>query len=873
MKNIKKLAIGFVSMLILTSCGTPHTHVYDGYEKDDSQHWQVCECGEETEHVDHEYSEEITTQPTCEDAGVKTFTCVCGDSFTREIDALGHDWDDGVVTTEPGATTVGTRTYTCTVCGETREEEINPTCLVSLDTESVFDGYSTIYRIDILEETDTFETTIDVYTVTLKVKLAVKVSDGGVGVYYHPVLGGSEFQWITNEENTGGWANVYDYWYEKEGELTDDGKLTVKFETYEGVKFPAGAKIYIAVETINYELTTSDVEYLEGYTVHSIKVLKETGTFSVALPLGEAEADVLAAVEVVSGTTWIGFTGGNITATKFFRPEWNTGDWWEPFNKWNEFVGESDANGNFIVNIEKYDADLTVGTEILVATKVAAKVRHTVTKSTTVTVPGYEDVWEIEVVETTNTFSDVIPAGVAGEIVYGKITVVSPSTTVYVEPQIGGLTGVFWHDGENWWEAFGAWRTFVTTLDGEGNLPFTIKDYLGEVFPVGTKITVALSGDHGEGVITTIDESVKLNGYGTTHRMDIVRDGVLTFERTIKVGEPDTEILGKLTVLSPNQDVYYEPFVNGTSLNFFKGGDGWSRDFGVYTGFNTTTDANGCITVQIKDYNGAAFNKDSSILFAVKEKPTEAFSVYEIDSTEDGYETAYYIEVNFPTNTFSTKITAGSANAPISGKIKITSPDSGVYFEPYVNGTSLNFFKGGDGWSHPFGEWKEFTATADANGQLDIQIKDFGGTQFPAESQITIVLHEIVADPFEIKETTEVTYQSGYTVYAIEVTEDNGGDFTAKVQTPIAAGTKVGAAITCGGECNDFVQVYANGFDDWKFWHNSIVYGGNWSFGYGEWFAFETTVGENGIVEVSSKNYGGATVVAGTIIYIALQTA
>ena len=55
----------------------------------------------------------------------------------------------------------------------------------------------------------------------------------------------------------------------------------------------------------------------------------------------------------------------------------------------------TDANGNFTVNIEKYDEDLTAGTEVLVATKVAPKIRHTVTENTTVSIPGYEKVWEI----------------------------------------------------------------------------------------------------------------------------------------------------------------------------------------------------------------------------------------------------------------------------------------------------------------------------------------------------------------------------------------------------------------------------------------------------------------------------------------------
>ena len=46
----------------------PHTHVYDAGK--------------------------VTKEPTCTEKGVKTFTCSCGDSYTEEIPALGHDWNE-----------------------------------------------------------------------------------------------------------------------------------------------------------------------------------------------------------------------------------------------------------------------------------------------------------------------------------------------------------------------------------------------------------------------------------------------------------------------------------------------------------------------------------------------------------------------------------------------------------------------------------------------------------------------------------------------------------------------------------------------------------------------------------------------------------
>ena len=46
----------------------------------------------------HEYAEEITIQPTCENTGIKKFTCECKDTYTEVVEALGHDLVDGACT-------------------------------------------------------------------------------------------------------------------------------------------------------------------------------------------------------------------------------------------------------------------------------------------------------------------------------------------------------------------------------------------------------------------------------------------------------------------------------------------------------------------------------------------------------------------------------------------------------------------------------------------------------------------------------------------------------------------------------------------------------------------------------------------------------
>ena len=133
-------------------------------------------CGEELSGFEaippagHQWDDGVaTTEPKCEEAGVKTYTCkVCNETKTEAIDATGHtpvdvaakdatctekgntagtkcsecgtilsgfeeipakghQWDDGVVTTEPKCEEAGVKTYTCKVCKETKTEAIDAT--------------------------------------------------------------------------------------------------------------------------------------------------------------------------------------------------------------------------------------------------------------------------------------------------------------------------------------------------------------------------------------------------------------------------------------------------------------------------------------------------------------------------------------------------------------------------------------------------------------------------------------------------------------------------------------------------------------------------------------------------------------------------
>lgn len=73
----------------------------------------------------HNLQEIDKVDANCTENGHIDYKCQdCGHEISVVIDALGHDWDEGVVTIQPTETEKGEKTYTCKVCGETRTEEI-----------------------------------------------------------------------------------------------------------------------------------------------------------------------------------------------------------------------------------------------------------------------------------------------------------------------------------------------------------------------------------------------------------------------------------------------------------------------------------------------------------------------------------------------------------------------------------------------------------------------------------------------------------------------------------------------------------------------------------------------------------------------------
>lgn len=76
----------------------------------------------------HQYTSEVTKEPTATQKGEETFTCqICGDTYVKEIEPeiqeCQHQYQE-VITKNPTETSKGEKTFTCSLCGDSYTEEI-----------------------------------------------------------------------------------------------------------------------------------------------------------------------------------------------------------------------------------------------------------------------------------------------------------------------------------------------------------------------------------------------------------------------------------------------------------------------------------------------------------------------------------------------------------------------------------------------------------------------------------------------------------------------------------------------------------------------------------------------------------------------------
>ena len=159
------LGAGVTCAIVLPIALTPKHEFSDEWSTDETCHWHACTAKKHTdttEKLPHEFNDgAVTTEPTEETEGVRTFTCkTCGYSYTEKIEVLphthkydmnawvnteesghyrpttcghadktkdfaAHTFDEGVVTKPEGYGVVGEKTFTCTKCGYEKKVTID----------------------------------------------------------------------------------------------------------------------------------------------------------------------------------------------------------------------------------------------------------------------------------------------------------------------------------------------------------------------------------------------------------------------------------------------------------------------------------------------------------------------------------------------------------------------------------------------------------------------------------------------------------------------------------------------------------------------------------------------------------------------------
>ncbi|MBR2315134.1 MAG: hypothetical protein IKA56_00685 [Clostridia bacterium] len=101
----------------------------------------VVSGGNEIPATDHDYESKVTTAPTCDKEGVRTYTCKNDAThvYTEKIAATGHSYGAWEVTKAPTCAETGVETRTCH-CGDIETRDIAKTAHVDSDSDNECDN-------------------------------------------------------------------------------------------------------------------------------------------------------------------------------------------------------------------------------------------------------------------------------------------------------------------------------------------------------------------------------------------------------------------------------------------------------------------------------------------------------------------------------------------------------------------------------------------------------------------------------------------------------------------------------------------------------------------------------------------------------------
>ena len=111
-----------------------HEHQWSAeWRYDDTHHWHDCTadgCGEKNDYAEHQFGEWTTVkEATATEDGSRERHCACGDKQTQVISATGgqecqHEWKENKVISEASCEQEGLKQYICEQCGETETKTI-----------------------------------------------------------------------------------------------------------------------------------------------------------------------------------------------------------------------------------------------------------------------------------------------------------------------------------------------------------------------------------------------------------------------------------------------------------------------------------------------------------------------------------------------------------------------------------------------------------------------------------------------------------------------------------------------------------------------------------------------------------------------------
>ena len=153
----------------------------------------------------------VTKEPTCTEAGVKTYTCTtCGATKTEEIPATGHTWGDYEITHAVSGRD-GTKTRTCSRCDTTESAPLLYKFYLGIESGSTVDmtvgeDYTAVFTMPAAGGT------VNTGSIDLTAKMQDVASLGVEGAKSHTTtistgLGGTEVAldaWLRNCYNFGG---------------------------------------------------------------------------------------------------------------------------------------------------------------------------------------------------------------------------------------------------------------------------------------------------------------------------------------------------------------------------------------------------------------------------------------------------------------------------------------------------------------------------------------------------------------------------------------------------------------------------------------------------------------------------------------------